>query len=151
MSDFELTVNRTGHLLILSSLNEPTTLVPPLRGPQDVSTVLKWAKDHPDRVVFHPRFFLFFWSKFCLHLNSLPKSLMESLPFKQRVFHRFVYVAQPLHKDCSTNEGRSTELLSTLTLDIAPVSENSAEPLSTPKESCRLAMEASMDLLIPDR
>ena len=66
LSDFELTVNRTGHLLLLSSLNEPTTLVPPLRGPQDVSTVLKWAKDHPDRVVFQPRSFLLFIVKLLL-------------------------------------------------------------------------------------
>jgi hypothetical protein len=58
-----------GHLLILSSLNEPTTLVPPLRGPQDVSTVLKWAKDHPNRVVFHPRFLLLFIVKFLLTLE----------------------------------------------------------------------------------
>ena len=80
---------------------------------------------------------------------------MESLPYKQRVFHRFVYVAQPLHEDCSTDGGRSAQLLSTLTLEIASVSENSEEnapaELSTPKGSCRLGMEASMDLLIPDR
>lgn len=76
---------------------------------------------------------------------------MESLPFKQRVFRRFVYVAQPLYQDCPTNAGRSAEMLSTLTLEIAPVSENSAAAFSTPKGSCRLAMEASMDLLIPDR
>ncbi|KAF8807505.1 hypothetical protein BYT27DRAFT_7189573 [Phlegmacium glaucopus] len=121
-----------GHLLVLSSLSEPTTLVPPLRGPQDVSTVLKWAKDYPSRVVFHP---------------SLPKSLMESLPYKQQVLHRFVYVAQPLQKGRSTE--RSTELATTLTLEI--VSKNSAAALSTPKVSCRLGMEAGIDLLIPDR
>ena len=80
---------------------------------------------------------------------------MESLPHNQRVFHRFVYVAHPLHRDCSTDAERSAELLSTLTLEIASVSESSAEnaaaALSTPKGSCRLGMEASMDLLIPDR
>ena len=75
---------------------------------------------------------------------------MESLPYKQRVFHRFVYVAHPLHKDSSTDEGRSAEL-STLTLEVASVSENAAAALLTPKESCRLGMEVSMDLLIPDR
>lgn len=76
---------------------------------------------------------------------------MESLPYKQRVFHRFVYVEHPLHKDCSTDEGRPAELLSTLTLEIASVSAENAAELSTPKGSCQLGMEASMDLLIPDR
>jgi hypothetical protein len=76
---------------------------------------------------------------------------MESLPNKQRAFRRFIYVAHPLPRDCSTDGGRSTELLTTLTLEIASVSENSAAALSTPKESCRLGIEASMDLLIPDR
>ena len=76
---------------------------------------------------------------------------MESVPYKQQAFHRFVYVAQSLHKDgCSTDGGRSAELLTTLTLEIASESENSAAPLSTPRGSCRLGMEASMDLLIPD-
>ena len=79
---------------------------------------------------------------------------MESLPYKQRVFHRFVYVAHPLHKDYSADEGRSAELLPTLTLEIASESENSTESmvatLLTPP-SCRLGMEASLDLLIPDR
>ena len=80
---------------------------------------------------------------------------MESLPYKQRVFRRFVYVAHPSHNDYSTDEGRSAELLPTLTLEIASVSEKSAEieaaALSTPESSCRLGMEASIDLLIPDR
>lgn len=76
---------------------------------------------------------------------------MESLPYKQRAFHRFVYVAHPLHKDRSTDGGQSAELLTTLTLEIASASENAAAALSTPKGSCRLGMEANMDLLIPDR
>lgn len=79
---------------------------------------------------------------------------MESHPYK-RVFHRFVYVAHPLHRDCSTDGERSAELLTTLTLEIASVSENptknAAPALSTPERSCQLGMEASMDLLIPDR
>ena len=76
---------------------------------------------------------------------------MESLPYKQRVFHRFVYVAQPLQKDYSTDGGQSAELLTTLTLEIASMPENAAAALPTPTGSCRLGMEANMDLLIPDR
>ena len=73
---------------------------------------------------------------------------MESLPHKQ-VLHRFIYVAQPLQRDSSTDGQRSTELLTTLTLEI--VSENAATVISTPNVSCRLGMEAGIDLLIPDR
>ena len=76
---------------------------------------------------------------------------MESLPHEQHVFHRFVYVEQSLHQDgCSIDGERSAELLTTLTLETASVPENSAAALSTPKGSCRLSMEANMDLLIPD-
>jgi len=74
---------------------------------------------------------------------------MESLPYKQQVLRRFVYVAQPLQKDGSADGQRSTELSTTLTFEIA--SENPAAALSTPKVSCRLGMEAGIDLLVPDR
>lgn len=75
---------------------------------------------------------------------------MESLPYKQHVLHRFVYIAQSVEKNDSTDGQPSAELLTTLTLEI--VSENSAmEESSTPRGSCRLGIEASMDLLIPDR
>ena len=88
---------------------------------------------------------------------------MESLPNKPRIFHRFVYVAHPLHKHCSTDGGRSAEMLTTLTLEITSVSENATEnatakaaekaaaALSIPEGSCRLGVETSIDLLIPDR
>lgn len=73
---------------------------------------------------------------------------MESFPHKKSL-HRFVYVAQPLQGDGSTDGQRSTELSTTLTLEI--VSENSAAASSTPKVSCRLGKEATINLLIPDR
>ena len=74
---------------------------------------------------------------------------MEFLPYKQQVLHRFVYVAQPLQGDDSTSGQRSTELPTTLTLEI--VSENPAAELSTPKMSCRLGVDAVLDLWVPDR
>lgn len=74
---------------------------------------------------------------------------MESSPYKQQILHRFVYVAQPLRKDNSTDGQQSAELLTTLTLEI--MSKNSATELSMPKGTCRLGIEANIDLLIPDR
>jgi hypothetical protein len=74
---------------------------------------------------------------------------MEPLPYRQHVLHRFVYVAQSVEKNDSTDGQPSAELLTTLTLEI--VSENSAVESSTPRGSCLLGVEASMDLLIPDR
>ena len=74
---------------------------------------------------------------------------MKSLPRRQQAFYRFVYVGQPLQGHSPTDGKQSTEPSTTLTLEI--LSEDSTPSLSTPKASCRVGVEAGINLSIPDR
>ncbi|KAF8167999.1 hypothetical protein B0H34DRAFT_792659 [Crassisporium funariophilum] len=124
-----------GHFLFLSPTSQPATLVPPLRGSLDMSTILQWSKEHENCVTFSP---------------SSPKALMTSPPIEQKAIRRLVYNAKALQEDehLSSESQRPISVLKTLTLEVT-LGESSLP--DTPIASCHRGSEAVVDVLMPDR
>ncbi|KDR85097.1 hypothetical protein GALMADRAFT_233720 [Galerina marginata CBS 339.88] len=134
-----------GHVLFLPPPTQRATLVPPIAGPLDVTAVLGWAKERPDRVTFNP---------------SVPKNILSASCHKQHHIRRLVYLAKSSLRDNDPNDALKSHQMSTLTVEIpdrqasqpnVSGSEMNELPFHLDEVSCFRSMETNIDLLVPTR
>ncbi|KAG6911886.1 hypothetical protein DXG01_000133 [Tephrocybe rancida] len=135
-----------GHLLVSSGSSAQPSIKPPLSGPQDLSKVLEWFQDKESKRIF---------------VSSLPHSLINCAPTKQRLIHRLVY-----RTSSTTNETAEEFLKFELVLDVVTPSAPNNNALtrleSFPNDNissfedvsvapiCWAESSSRLDILLPD-
>ncbi|KAG6842572.1 hypothetical protein C0991_000098 [Blastosporella zonata] len=132
-----------GHFLVSCESSNQSSIKPPLSGSQELSKVLEWFRSNESKSVFAP---------------SLPHSLINCAPTKQRLVHRVVYRSSSATETCVENLLKFELVLDALNSNpFAPAkleANDSSEQPNNPFKmvpTCSAESSRHLDLLLPDR